>query len=466
MSSEIAIRVRGLSKHHQLYAQPVDRLKQRFARNGQRHFKEVAALNDVSFDVYRGETVGIVGRNGSGKSTLLQILSGTLRPTAGQAEIHGRVSALLELGAGFSGDFTGRENVYMNAAIIGLTREEIDARIERIIAFADIGDFIDQPVRAYSSGMYIRLAFALAISVDPDILIVDEALAVGDEAFQAKCFARITEFQKQGGTLLFVSHDARAVVQFCRRALLLDQGKLILTGAPKTVITQYQRLLYAPLEQREIILQDVAEIQAAQAESGSIQEEAPAASSPVPEEGVPTTDNGDPFYDPNLVAKSRTEYAPNGARILNPRIETLDGANANVLRRGQEYVFRYEVAFERDAYQVLWMMIFRTLAGYGLGGLGSHRPSQHVPEVPAGTVAEVSFRFTCRLFAGTYLINCGVTGSEFGERRYLHRIIDAVMFRVEAEADMPPTGIVDFGLKPTVTLRQTASGETADVTSD
>ncbi|HYD70325.1 ABC transporter ATP-binding protein, partial [Azospirillum sp.] len=314
--SDVAIRVRGLAKRHQLYGQPTDRLKQRFARPGVRHYKEVVALDDVSFDVMRGETVGIVGRNGSGKSTLLQVLSGTLRPTSGTAEIHGRVSALLELGAGFNGDFTGRENVYMNAAIIGLTREEIDARIDRIIAFADIDDFIDQPVRVYSSGMYIRLAFALAISVDPDILIVDEALAVGDEAFQAKCFARVTEFQKQGGTLLFVSHDPRAVVQFCKRALLLDHGRLILAGAPKTVITQYQRLLYAPVEQRDQILQEISGMGEA---AGGQAAEAP----PEPESnGVAAVDGGDPFHDPNLVAKSRTEYPVNGARIVDPRIET------------------------------------------------------------------------------------------------------------------------------------------------
>ncbi|HYH23002.1 MAG TPA: ABC transporter ATP-binding protein, partial [Azospirillum sp.] len=417
-----------------------------------RHYKEVVALDDVSFDVMRGETVGIVGRNGSGKSTLLQVLSGTLRPTAGTAEIHGRVSALLELGAGFNGDFTGRENVYMNAAIIGLSREEIDARIDRIIAFADIDDFIDQPVRVYSSGMYIRLAFALAISVDPDILIVDEALAVGDEAFQAKCFARVTEFQKQGGTLLFVSHDPRAVVQFCKRALLLDHGRLILAGAPKTVITQYQRLLYAPVEQRDQILQEIAGM--GEGAGGE------AAEAPAPAEaesnGVAAVDGGDPFHDPNLVAKSRTEYAVNGARIVDPRIETPDGRTVNVLRRGQEYVYRYEVHVERDAYQVLCMMIFRTLQGYGLGGMGSHRPSQLIPEVTAGSVLEVSFRFTCRLFGGTYLTNCGVTASEYGERQYLHRVVDAVMFRVEAEADMPPTGTVDFGLEPTVAVRSTA----------
>ncbi|WP_029008244.1 ABC transporter ATP-binding protein [Azospirillum halopraeferens] len=457
MSSDTAIRVSGLSKRHQLYNQPLDRLRQRFARDGARHYKEVVALDGLDFEVRRGETVGVVGRNGSGKSTLLQILSGTLRPTAGRAEIHGRVSALLELGAGFNGDFTGRENVYMNAAIIGLTREEIDARIERIIAFADIGDFIDQPVRVYSSGMYIRLAFSLAISVDPDILIVDEALAVGDEAFQAKCFARIKEFQKQGGTLLFVSHDAGAVLQFCNRALLLDSGRLILSGKPKTVITQYQRLLYAPMEQRDAMLQEIAEIQAmedASAEGTAAAQRAEPASAERAVTVAAAPAEGAALYDPNLVSKGRLEYPPNGARILDPRIETPEGERVNVLRRGREYVFRYAVAFDADADQVLWLMVFRTLQGYALGGQGSHRLSRYEPHVPAGTVAEVSFRFTCRLFGGTYLTNCGVTASHYGERQYLHRVIDAVMFRVEVEPDMPSGGHVDFGLEPAVTFRR------------
>ncbi|HYD71250.1 Wzt carbohydrate-binding domain-containing protein, partial [Azospirillum sp.] len=261
----------------------------------------------------------------------------------------------------------------------------------------------------------------------------------------------VTEFQKQGGTLLFVSHDPRAVVQFCKRALLLDHGRLILAGAPKTVITQYQRLLYAPVEQRDQILQEISGMGEA---AGGDAAEAP----PEPESnGVAAVDGGDPFHDPNLVAKSRTEYPVNGARIVDPRIETPDGRTVNVLRRGQDYVYRYEVHVERDAYQVLCMMIFRTLQGYGLGGMGSHRPSQLIPEVTAGSVLEVSFRFTCRLFGGTYLTNCGVTASEYGERQYLHRIVDAVMFRVEAEPDMPPTGTVDFGLEPTVTIRAAAA---------
>src|SRR5262245_22220073 len=210
-SDDVAIRIRDVDKHYLIFARPEDRLKQmlvprlqRLACRAQsRYYRDFAALTGVSFDIKRGETVGIVGRNGSGKSTLLQIVCGTLRPTHGTVEVNGRIAALLELGAGFNPEFTGRENVYLNAAILGLSRAEIDERFQSIADFADIGEFIEQPVKTYSSGMYVRLAFATAINVDPDILVVDEALAVGDEAFQRKCYARIEAIKEKGGTILF-----------------------------------------------------------------------------------------------------------------------------------------------------------------------------------------------------------------------------------------------------------------------
>lgn len=258
MSCEAAIRVRDLSKHFAMFERPQDRLKQMLVPRLQRaaglapkrYFQEFTALSGVSFEVARGETVGIVGRNGCGKSTLLQIVCGTLQPSSGTVEVNGRIAALLELGAGFNPEFTGRENVYMNAAILGLTRAQTDERFDEIARFADIGIFIDQPVKTYSSGMYVRLAFAVAISVDPDILVVDEALAVGDEAFQRKCFARIEQIRERGGTILFVSHAAQTVVQLCDRAILLDRGEVLLDGKPKIVVNQYQRFLNLSGRQR------------------------------------------------------------------------------------------------------------------------------------------------------------------------------------------------------------------------
>ncbi|WP_246794566.1 ABC transporter ATP-binding protein [Burkholderia perseverans] len=238
------IRIEGLSKHFAVYHSPLERLKHVISPNRQKGWSEFRALDNIDLTIARGETCAIVGRNGSGKSTLLQILCGTLRGTSGRVEVNGRVAALLELGAGFNNDFTGRENVYMNGAVLGLTRAEIDTRFADIEAFAEIGSFIDQPVKTYSSGMYVRLAFAVAIHVDPQILIVDEALAVGDSRFQAKCLNRIKAMQADGVTILFVSHDVGAVRTLCERALWLDQGKVRMLGDAFSVTAQYNQFLF------------------------------------------------------------------------------------------------------------------------------------------------------------------------------------------------------------------------------
>ncbi|HBS80100.1 MAG TPA: ABC transporter ATP-binding protein, partial [Pseudomonas sp.] len=257
MSSELAISVHDLSKCFHIYDKPRDRLFQMLARDRKQYFREFWALNAVSFDIRKGETVGIVGRNGSGKSTLLQLVCGTLNPTHGTITTNGRIAALLELGSGFNPEFSGRENVYMNAAVLGLSREETDARFSEIEAFAEIGEFIDQAVKTYSSGMMVRLAFAVAINVEPQILIVDEALSVGDELFQRKCFARIEAIKESGATILFVSHSGSAVVELCDRAILLDSGEKLIEGAPKSIIGKYQKLLYAPREKVASIRQEI-----------------------------------------------------------------------------------------------------------------------------------------------------------------------------------------------------------------
>ena len=239
--TDIAISVQNLSKCFQIYENPRDRLKQfvmpriqRFSgKKPKQYFREFWALKDVSFEIKKGEIVGIVGRNGSGKSTLLQLICGTLSPTGGSVQTNGRIAALLELGSGFNPEFTGRENVYMNAAVLGLSKSEVDARFDDIADFADIGQFIEQPVKTYSSGMTVRLAFFIAINVDPEILIVDEALSVGDELFQRKCFSRIEAIRASGATILFVSHSGGTVVELCDRAVLMDSGEKLAIGLPK-----------------------------------------------------------------------------------------------------------------------------------------------------------------------------------------------------------------------------------------
>lgn len=247
-SNDIAIRVTNLSKCYEIYDAPRDRLKQfvmprvrRLAgKTHKQYYREFWALKEVSFEIKKGETVGIIGRNGSGKSTLLQMICGTLTPTSGSIQTSGRVAALLELGSGFNPEFTGRENVYMNAAVLGLSKDEVDARFSDISAFADIGDFIEQPVKTYSSGMMVRLAFSVAIHVEPDILIVDEALAVGDIVFQMKCLDKMEEIRSSGTTILFVSHSLEQVKRFCETAVWLKDGKLQKIGESNYVTDQYR----------------------------------------------------------------------------------------------------------------------------------------------------------------------------------------------------------------------------------
>lgn len=245
-STDIAIRVRGVSKCFQIYEQPIDRIKQELmprlrrwlGRKPRSYFREFWALHDISFDVRRGDTIGIIGRNGSGKSTLLQTICGTIEATSGEVQVKGRVAALLELGAGFNPEFTGRENVYMSAAILGLSTEQIDAKYDDIVAFADIGDFLDQPVKVYSSGMYVRLAFAVIAHVDADVLVIDEALAVGDAIFVQKCMRFLRAFRERG-TLLFVSHDASAILNFCQSAIWLDKGRVRMHGSAQDTSNAY-----------------------------------------------------------------------------------------------------------------------------------------------------------------------------------------------------------------------------------
>ncbi|WP_144631438.1 ABC transporter ATP-binding protein [Bordetella genomosp. 13] len=251
-SDNLAISVEQLGKTFNLYDKPRDRLLQMMSFGRRQYYRQFHALEDVSFQVERGETIGVIGRNGSGKSTLLQIICGTLTPSTGTVWTRGRIAALLELGAGFNPEFTGRENVYLNASILGLTRAETEARFDDIAAFADIGNFIDQPVRTYSSGMYVRLAFAVAINTTPEVLIVDEALSVGDARFQFKCMRRIKEIQQEGAAVLFVSHDVGSVRNLCQRAVWLDRGKLRMQGEVASVTGRYAEFLYddAPADEK------------------------------------------------------------------------------------------------------------------------------------------------------------------------------------------------------------------------
>jgi lipopolysaccharide transport system ATP-binding protein len=445
MSSEPLIEVRGLCKTFPIYDQPHHRLLQMFSR-GRRWYREFDALRNIDFQIARGETVGIVGRNGSGKSTLLQIICGTLAPSLGEVQVRGRVAALLELGAGFNPEFTGRENVFMNGTLMGLGHTTIAERLPEILAFADIGDFINRPVKTYSSGMYVRLAFAVAIHVEPDVLVVDEALAVGDEAFQRKCFARIEKLRQGGCTILFVSHAAATVVELCDRAILLDGGEMLADGAPKAVISRYQRMLYAPeervvelreqmrREQRHIAAAAGAPVTAEPAVDASLEHVAPATEGPYI----------DAFLDENLRSQSSFAYSGQGALIENPHIQTIPGKRVNVLNAGERYVYTYTVRFERGTAFARFGMLIKTLTGVELAGAVSAAPEDAIAWVEAGTRFTVRFEFDCRLAPGVYFMNAGVQGRIGEEETYIDRRIDAFMFRVMPRTDRLATGFIDL----------------------
>jgi len=446
---DIAIRLEQVRKEYRLYDRPSDRLKQAFFRKKQL-FRAVSAVQSVSLTIRRGETVGLIGRNGSGKSTLLQMIAGTLTPTSGTVTINGRVAALLELGSGFNPDFSGRENVFLYAALLGLSQEEIHRRLDSILAFADIGDFIDQPVRTYSSGMHVRLAFAVAISVDPDILIVDEALAVGDEAFQRKCYARIEDFQARGGTILFVSHAAAAVTQLCSRAILIDSGTLLMDGRPKQVVNQYHRLAFATPARRAEIRQELSSLQKSPHHQTDHAPGTPGNAAPV-SAGIESS-HLDASYDPGMVSRSRVDYDKDGAEIIDPHLEDERGERVNLLVRGAAYSYVFKVRFDCAAPQARFGMYCKTVNGVDLAGAPSAGPGDTIPYISPGQMVDVRFDFVCRLLPGSYFLNAGASAVIDGDRRFMHRIVDAVLFKVQPETDLLMEGLVDLDITPAVTV--------------
>ena len=456
--TDIAISVQNLSKCYQIYENPRDRLKQfvmpkmhRFTGNKpKQYFSEFWALKDVSFEIKKGETVGIIGRNGSGKSTLLQLICGTLNPTSGSVQTNGRIAALLELGSGFNPEFTGRENVYMNAAVLGLSKDEVDARFDDIAAFADIGQFIEQPVKTYSSGMMVRLAFAVAINVDPEILIVDEALSVGDELFQRKCFSRIEAIRANGATILFVSHSGSVIVELCDRAVLVDSGEKLAVGSPKQIVGRYQKLLYAPADKRGLIREQIKHADESSAEVIIAVEGAQH------EEHISITHVKalDESFDSNLKPSSTIEYEPCGAYIEAAAVLTMAGERVNNLVRGKTYRYTYTVRFTQPTSNVRFGMLIKTTSGVELGGgVSAASTKDSLAYVAADSTYRVEFRFCCALNQGVYFLNAGVMGDVDGSETYLHRLIDIAMFRVLPNSDNFTTGIVDFGCYPELELQ-------------
>ena len=432
MSSDIAISVSGLSKCFKIYDKPIDRFKQILVRGKSKYYKDFWALKDICFKLRRGETLGIIGQNGSGKSTLLQLICGTLNPTSGKIQNNGRIAALLELGSGFNPEFTGVENIYLNGAILGLDIKEINSRLDDILNFADIGDFAEKPVKLYSSGMMMRLAFSVQASINPDILIVDEALSVGDELFQRKCFARLEELRNSGTSILFVSHSAESVIQLCDRCLLLNQGEQLMLDSPKKTIAAYQRLIYSPAELKKNFIEELKKLNS----SSSLLKNDPIGE---PNEFLKEVANVD--FDTNLIPKSKKIYPLNGAEIEHIAILDDDEECINTLNPRQHCTFIMTGKFLKSFSGVYFGIHISTVSGVVITGQRYPSEGRYVKNIKQGLSFKVKFSFNVDLLSGVYFVGGGLW-TDYQD--CAHRILDAIAFRVKPQESPISFGYVDM----------------------
>lgn len=418
--SEIAIKVDDVSKMYKMYDKPMDRLKESLGLTRRKCYKEHYALNHISFQVYKGETVGIIGTNGAGKSTILKIITGVLGSTAGQVQVNGRISALLELGAGFNSEYTGIENVYLNGTMIGFSKEEIDAKLSDILDFADIGDFVYQPVKTYSSGMFVRLAFAVAINIEPEILIVDEALSVGDVFFQAKCYRKFEEFKQMGKTILFVSHDLNAISKYCDRVILLNKGKRESEGDPKEMVDLYKQL----------IVNQTATTDGSRAESTGREE--------IPDHWYGIFD-----MNPNV-----QEYGDKKAVMTAFQILDEKGLHTNTVEKGKEFTLQVRVRYLEDVDDPIYAFSLKNLRGTEISGTNTMYEKIAIQPRKKGQVDIVSYRQKMDMQGGEYLISFGCTGYEGGEFVVHHRLYDVGSIVVVSSKNT--TGFYDMNSEITI----------------
>ncbi|MBR1772251.1 MAG: ABC transporter ATP-binding protein [Lachnospiraceae bacterium] len=411
---EVAISVKQVKKIYKLYDRPMDRLKEALWLGRAKNHKVHYALKGVSMDIYRGETVGIIGTNGSGKSTILKIITGVLNPTEGEVKVDGRISALLELGAGFNLEYNGIENVYLNGTMMGFSEKEIDERLDAILEFADIGDYVYQPVKTYSSGMFVRLAFAVAINIEPEILIVDEALSVGDVFFQAKCYHKFEEFKEMGKTIVFVSHDLSSISKYCDRVFLLNQGDILGVGKPKEMIDAYKRVLVGQYELPQGTI-DAGEDAAQEDSQGTAAEE----------------------QNPQLL-----EYGSGQATILEYYITDESGTRTTAVIKGTEFTVHMKVEFTDSLPAPIFAMSFKNVQGTEITGTNSMIEKAFLESVRPGQVKYVSFRQKMSLQGGEYLISFGVTGYNGDTFEVYHRLYDAL--HVTVISDKNTVGYYDM----------------------
>lgn len=403
---EIAIKVEDLTKIYKLYDKPADRLKESLGLSRNKVLsKDHYALQHVSFDVIKGETIGIIGTNGSGKSTILKIITGVLNPTGGNLTVNGRISALLELGAGFNMEYTGIENIYLNGTMIGFTREEIEHKIDDILEFADIGEFIHQPVKTYSSGMFVRLAFAVAINIDPEILIVDEALSVGDVFFQTKCYRKFEDFKKMGKTILLVSHDLSSISKYCDRVILLNKGKKLAEGVPKQMVDMYKKVLVNQLDLDE---------------QGKLTEVVPE-KKVVLQSDLENQEEWNPSFDVN---PHINEYGDKKAEIIGFNILDEKGLSSNTIEKGSTCTIQMRVKFHDRINDPIYAFTITDLKGTDITGTNSLFEKVNVQSKGPGEYQEIAFTQRMDMQGGEYMLSLGCTGYDQVDFVVHHRLYE------------------------------------------
>mgnify|MGYP003242871239 FL=1 len=434
--SEYAIQVKNVSKMYKLYDRNRDRIMDAFGLSKAPRYHEHYALHDLNFSVKKGETVGIIGTNGAGKSTILKIITGVLNPTDGEVDINGRISALLELGAGFNMEYTGIENIYLNGTMIGFSREEIDKKLDDILKFADIGDFVYQPIKTYSSGMFVRLAFAVAINIDPEILIVDEALSVGDVFFQAKCYKKFEDFKKLGKTILFVSHDLGSVAKYCDRVVLLNKGTKIAEGNPKQMIGMYKKLLVNQLElderTQEMVMED--------------EQEHNRINSPVFDN---TSDKVELWKNQYKINPALDEYGNGKAHIIDFAVRDEEGTITSSIEKGTRFSILSEVKFEDTVQNPIFTYTFKNIQGTAITGTNTMYEKQEIDVANAGDVYLCEFNQEMNLQGGEYLLSISCTGYRDGDFTVYHRLYDVI--NISVVSDKNTVGFYDMNSKVKIT---------------
>ncbi len=425
--SEIAIKVENLDKIYKLYDHRRDRLRDALGLTKKKIYHEHYALKDVSLEVHKGETVGIIGTNGSGKSTILKIITGVLNPTAGNIEINGRISALLELGAGFNMEFTGIENVYLNGTMIGFSKAEIDEKLADILDFADIGDFVYQKVKTYSSGMFVRLAFAVAINIEPEILIVDEALSVGDIFFQNKCYHKFEEFKKAGKTIVFVSHDLSSISKYCDRVILLDRGVKLGEGTPKVMIDMYKKVLVHQLDAKP-------DSNASSFNRGGSKKDG---------ENQPKL-----WQDRMVLNPSKDIYGSGLAEIIDFCCVDNSGEVTNTIVKGDSFTIRMKVHFNTRIQQPILACSFKNRMGVEITGTNTMFEHIDTGNPEEGDELIVNFTQEMSLQGGEYLISFGCVGYRDGEFTVYQRMYD--IFSINVISSKDTVGYYDMGMETTV----------------